>query len=188
MERTFLMVKPDGVKRGLVGEVYKRIERTGLKIVALKMAYPTKKQAESFYPSDKEWLINIGKKGERSYRDKGREFKMDYKEYGLMVKSWLVDFLLLGPVVLSVVEGSNAIEIVRKIVGTTEPRIADAGTIRGDYSADSLENANDQKRASRNLVHASTSKEDAEKEINFWFKKEEIVSYKRVDEELILGK
>ncbi len=188
MERTFLMIKPDGVKRGLIGEVYKRIESSGLKIVAMKMIYPSKKQAEDFYPKNEEWLMNIGKKGKKGYEDKGLKFKWDLKEYGLLVRSWLVNYLLSGPVVPSVIEGPNAIEMIRKVVGNTEPRQAELGTIRGDFSIDSYDLANKLERPVKNIVHASTSKEDAEKEINFWFKKEEFSSYKRVDEELISGK
>lgn len=188
IERTFLMVKPDGVKRGLIGEVYKRIEKCGLKIVAMKMIYPTKKQAEIFYPSDEEWLLSVGKKGKKTYEEKGILFKWKLKEYGLLVRSWLVNFLVSGPVVVSIIEGPNAIEIVRKIVGNTEPRQAPFGTIRGNFSTDSYDLANRLRRPAKNIVHASSDAKEAEREIKVWFTENEIVNYKRVDEDLIFGK
>ncbi len=186
------MIKPDGVKRGLIGEIIRRIERTGLKVVALKMVWPTKEQAMKFYPSDEGWLRSVAEKSLSVYRqlgiDPARDFGTDDPvAIGRRIKEWLADFLASGPCVAMVVEGNRAIYVVRKIVGATRPFDAEPGTIRGDFSTDSPELANLLKRPLRNLVHASDSPETAEFEINFWFSKDEIYSYRRADEGIIYG-
>ena len=192
MERTFVMIKPDGVARGLIGEIIKRIERTGLKIVGLKMVWPTKEQAMRFYPSSEEWLRSVAEKSLSIYRSLGIDPKKDFGtddplKIGMTIKDWLASFLASGPCVAMVVEGNRAIQVVRKIVGATRPFDAAPGTIRGDFSTDSPELANTLKRPLRNLVHASDSPETAEFEIGFWFSKEEIYSYRRADENIIYG-
>lgn len=192
MERTFVLIKPDGVLRGLIGEIISRIERTGLKIVALKMVKPSKEEAMNFYPSDEEWLKSVANKSLSVYKQLGLDPKKDFGtddpvEIGKIIKEWLAEFLASGPCVAMVIEGNRAIEVIRKIVGATRPYEALPGTIRGDFSTDSPELANILKRPLRNLVHASDSKETAEKEIKFWFSDEEIISYKRADENIIYG-
>jgi nucleoside diphosphate kinase (EC 2.7.4.6) len=192
MERTFVLLKPDAVQRGLIGEIISRFERTGLKIVALKMIRPTKEQAMNFYPSDEEWLTSVANKSLTVYKQLGIDPKKDFGttdpiEIGKIIKEWLAEFIASGPCVAMVIEGNRAIEVVRKIVGATRPYEAQPGTIRGDYSTDSPELANILKRPLRNLVHASDSKEVAEKEIKFWFKDDEIIKYKRADENIIYG-
>ncbi|MEM5793493.1 MAG: nucleoside-diphosphate kinase [Candidatus Aenigmatarchaeota archaeon] len=189
-ERTLFMVKPDGVKRGLVGECLKRLENAGLKVTAMKMVYPTKKQAEDHYPNERddiEWFKTVAKKGREGYEKRGLKFPYEDMEYARNVKRWLVDYLTSGPVVVSVIEGPNAIEMVRKICGATEPGQATVGTIRGDFSVDTYKLANSLERPLKNLVHASSSQKDAEKEIKVWFKKEEILDYKRFDEDGMFG-
>jgi nucleoside-diphosphate kinase len=192
MERTFVLIKPDAVQRGLIGEIIARFEKTGLKVVALKMVKPTKEQALKFYPSDEQWLISVANKSLTVYKQLGLDPKKDFAtddpvEIGKIIKDWLADFLASGPCVAMVIEGNRAVEVVRKIVGATRPYEAEPGTIRGDFSTDSPELANILKRPLRNLVHASDSKEVAEKEIKFWFNDNEIISYKRADEGIIYG-
>jgi nucleoside-diphosphate kinase len=192
MERTFVLIKPDAVQRGLIGEIIARFEKTGLKIVALKMVKPTKEQALKFYPSDEQWLISVANKSLTVYKQLGLDPKKDFGtdnpvEIGKIIKDWLADFLASGPCVAMVIEGNRAVEVVRKIVGATRPYEAEPGTIRGDFSTDSPELANILKRPLRNLVHAADSKEVAEKEIKFWFNDNEIISYKRADEGIIYG-
>jgi nucleoside-diphosphate kinase len=192
MERTFVLIKPDAVQRGLIGEIISRFEKTGLKVVALKMVKPTKEQALKFYPSDEQWLISVANKSLTVYKQLGLDPKKDFGtddpvEIGKIIKDWLADFLASGPCVAMVIEGNRAVEVVRKIVGATRPYEAEPGTIRGDFSTDSPELANILKRPLRNLVHASDSKEVAEKEIKFWFNDNEIISYKRADEGIIYG-
>ncbi|SRR5579875_1029383 len=192
MERTFVMIKPDGVQRGLVGEIISRFERTGLKVVALKMVRPSKEQAMKFYPSDEEWLKTVANKSLSVYKQLNLDPKKDFGtddpiEIGKKIKEWLAEFLASGPCVAIVIEGNRAIEVVRKIVGATRPYEAQPGTIRGDFSTDSPELANIMKRPLRNLIHASDSKEVAEREIKFWFNENEIYNYKRADENIIYG-
>jgi nucleoside-diphosphate kinase len=141
MERTFVMVKPDGVQRGLIGEAVRRIERKGLKIVAMKMMKIEKELAENHYAEHKE------------------------KPFF----SALVSYITSGPVVAMVVEGRNAVKVVRTLVGATNPAEANPGTIRGDFGLD----------VGRNIIHASDSIESAEREINLFFTSSEIVEYDR---------
>ena len=190
-ERTLFMVKPDGVKRGLVGECFRRIENAGLKITAMKMVFPSRTQAERHYPNEKDdidWFKTVAKKGREGYEKRGLKFPFDDMEYARNIKKWLVDYLVSGPIVVSVIEGPNAIEMVRKIAGATEPGQAGVGTIRGDLSVDNYQLANSLERPLKNIVHASSSKKDAEKEINVWFDEEEIINYKRCDEEVMFEK
>lgn len=183
------MIKPDGVKRGLIGEIIKRFEQAGLKIVGLKMYHMTKEEADRFYPSDDEWFVNVGNKTINSYKELGLSVKEEFgtedpKEIGKVIKTWLTSFVSSGPVVLMVLEGNHAIRKVRSMIGSTIPINANPGTIRGDFSSDSADLANLQKRAIMNVVHASDSPKSAEYEINFWFDEKELYEYRKVDETL----
>lgn len=185
-ERTYLMMKPDGVVRGLTGEVIKRIERVGLKIVALKMFWATPEQIDEHYPKDDGWLKRIGQKTKANYDKYGLDVKSlgtdDDKKIGLMVRSWLLDYLTSAPMIKMVIEGPHAVDLIRKMAGNTIPSQAEMGTIRGDFSVDSAAFANRDKRAIFNVIHASETPEEAEHEINFWFGPEEIFDYERVEE------
>lgn len=186
LERTFIMVKPDGVQRGLIGEIISRLERRGLKIVALKMVKPTLEHLDQHYPSDEAWIERLGDKGFKVFEEYGINPKEQMgtdsrKEAGKMVRGWLINYLTEAPVVAMVVEGVHAIDMVRKISGNTLPSKADIGTIRGDYSVDSPAAANLEGRAIKNIIHASENTEEAEHEIDHWFAAEEIMSYKRSD-------
>lgn len=185
-ERTYLMMKPDGVVRGLTGEVIKRIERVGLKIVALKMFWATKDQIDEHYPKDDAWLMRIGQKTKVNYDKYGLEIKTlgtdNDKEIGLMVRSWLLDYLTSAPMIKMVIEGPHAVDLIRKMAGNTIPAQAEMGTIRGDFSVDSAAFANRDKRAIFNVIHASETPQEAEHEIDFWFGPEEIHDYERVEE------
>lgn len=155
IEATLILVKPDGVMRGLIGEIIKRFEQRGLKVAGLKMV----RIDEDF--SKQHYVEHIGKKF--------------YKG--------LEEFITSGPVVAFVVEGVDAIELVRKIVGQTEPKVAPPGTIRGDYAHVSAGHADEKGITIKNLVHASGNKEEAEREVNLWFSIEELHSYPNVHEE-----
>lgn len=185
-ERTYLMMKPDGVVRGLTGEVIKRIERVGLKIVALKMFWATKDQIDEHYPKDDAWLMRIGQKTKVNYDKYGLEIKTlgtdNDKEIGLMVRSWLLEYLTSAPMIKMVIEGPHAVDLIRKMAGNTIPAQAEMGTIRGDFSVDSAAFANRDKRAIFNVIHASETPQEAEHEIDFWFGPEEIHDYERVEE------
>ena len=187
-EKTCVLVKPDGVRRGLSGEIIHRIEQRGLKIIALSMVLPTKKQIDDHYPKNEEWIARLGEKTMVTYNKYGidpvKELgTRDTLKIGKMVRSWILDYMISGPSVKMIVQGVHAVDMVRKMAGNTCPNIADMGTIRGDYSVDSPAAANNEYRAIHNLIHASETPEEAEHEIDFWFKKDEIYSYKRSEEE-----
>ncbi|MBI4215735.1 MAG: nucleoside-diphosphate kinase [Parcubacteria group bacterium] len=186
-EKTFVLLKPDGVRRGLIGEVIKRIEQRGLKIAALEMARASREQIDGHYPHDEEWIRRVGRKTYETYQKYGYDAKSelgteDLLEIGQMVRRWLLDFMTSGPVVKIVVEGVHAVDAVRKLVGNTMPALAEMGTIRGDFSVDSAALANKEKRAVFNLVHASETPKEAEHEIAYWFGKDSIQTYKRTDD------
>ena len=188
MEKTLVLVKPDGVARGLVGEVLRRFERVGLKIVGLKMVWVTKDHVDKHYPKDEAYLSSIGRKSLESYQKYGLDAKAQIGtdnplEIGQMVRGWLLDYISSGPVVTIALEGIHAIDNVKKLAGPTLPTIALPGTIRGDFSIDSAYLGNSEKRAIKNIVHISDNLKEAEYEVNLWFKKEELFSYKRADEE-----
>ena len=181
-ERTFLLIKPDGVKRGLIGEIIHRIEQRGLKIIALEMFQATKEQMDNHYPKDEKWITRIGEKTFKTYEKYGYDVlselgTTDKKEIGLKVRGWLVDFMCSAPMVKMIVEGGHAIEMIRKLAGNTMPSIAEMGTIRGDFSVDSAALANREKRAVKNIVHASETPEEAAHEMSLWFAIEDICSF-----------
>ncbi len=184
-ERTFVMVKPDGVQRGLVGEIIKRLERVGLKITALKMVIPTEEQCWTHYNKDDAWFM---KKGERTISDRqslGLPVDKDAMEYGKDIIRALVKFMTSGPVVAMVLSGNQAVGIVTKLVGGTEPLTSDVGTIRGDFTLDSYNLSSQDERAVRNLIHCSDKPEEAEREMQIWFKPEEIIEYRQLNEEIL---
>lgn len=193
MERTVVLVKPDGVKRGLVGEIISRFERAGLKIVAMKMVWVNEDHAAHHYPvSRTEWIESIGKRALETYKEYGRDpgedlDTMDPTEIGKKMAKWLVDFLTSGPVVAMLLEDENAITTVRKMIGHTFGDKAVPGTIRGDFTHSRGYSSFASKRAGHNLVHASGNKEEAQFEEDLWFKKDEIYMYHRVDEEMFLA-
>jgi len=169
-ERTLVVIKPDGVKRNLIGEIIRRYESEGLAIIGMKMMTVSDELIGKHYPEDDEYVISLGEKSQ-----KAGNATDNVKEQGLMVLKALREYLTEGPVVAMVIEGEDAIQRVRKITGYTDPATADKGTIRGDLGEDSINASNSQGRACRNLIHASGNPEEAEKEINLWFSKKEIV-------------
>ncbi|MEK7541692.1 MAG: nucleoside-diphosphate kinase [Patescibacteria group bacterium] len=189
-ERTFMLVKPDGVKRGLVGECVTRVEQRGLKVIAMKMVRPTEAHARGHYPGTEEWLRGMGEKTLESYRkydkDPVKELgTADPLKIGEIIYGWNTEFLTSGPTVAIVISGIHAIDMVRKIVGKTLPAFAEMGTIRGDYSVDSPVLANLDKRAIHNLVHASGDSAEAAHEIRHWFGEGDIHDYKRAEEDIM---
>jgi len=164
-ERTLILLKPDAVQRNLIGEIISRFERAGLKIIAMKFLLPTKEQAYKHYVKNEEEIEALGNRSIEGKRKNGVEVTIDPKVLGQSIIDKLVEFLSQSPVVAMVLEGSNSIPIVRKIVGSTEPLNSDVGTIRGDYTIDSYELADDDNRAVRNLIHASANEFDANYEI-----------------------
>lgn len=180
------MIKPDGVRKGLIGEITGRFEQRDLKIVAIEMFQPTREQIDNHYPKDEAWIRRLGQKTLSTYEKYGMDptkelGTKDDLEIGTMVRGWLMDFMVSAPLVRMVVEGIHAVDMVRKICGATLPYLADMGTIRGDYSADSPAVANAEKRAVMNLVHASETSAEAEHEIKYWFGGRDVIfGYKRL--------
>ena len=178
------MIKPDGVRKGLIGEIIKRMEQRDLKIVALEMFQPTYKEMDNHYPKSDAWINRLGERTSGTYAKYGHDLKRDFgttdlKKVGKVVRSWLIDYMVSAPLVKMVVQGVHSVDMVRKIVGATMPYSADMGTIRGDFSADSAISANIEKRAIYNLIHASETPEEAAHEIKHWFGKKGIYKYKR---------
>ncbi len=191
-ERTLVFMKPDGVRRGLIGEVVGRFERVGLKVIGMKMLRAAPSLLERHYPSEEGFLRTLGGKTREAFEAAGLDVRSqvgtdDALVIGRQVRQWLIDFVASGPVVAFVLEGTHAVAVTRKLVGDTLPFRAAPGTIRGDFSADSPTVANLQKRPVRNLVHASGTPEEAALEIGLWFSANELQDYRRVDEDLVLG-
>ncbi len=185
-ERTLVVVKPDGVQRTLIGEIIGRFERTGLKLVAMKMCIPTTEHVEKHYTLDPEWRRITGEKRVKAAKEKGEKLETeDPFEITAVILEKLKKYLTSGPVVAMVWQGAHATELVRKIVGGTEPRSSDVGTIRGDYVLDSYVMADTDGRAVRNLVHASGTAKESEAEIAHWFTKDELIDYKLVQESIL---
>ncbi|OGZ32690.1 MAG: nucleoside-diphosphate kinase [Candidatus Portnoybacteria bacterium RBG_13_40_8] len=189
-EKTVVLIKPDGVKRGLIGEITSRIERRGLKVIALEMIWATKQQMDDHYPKDEKWINRLGEKTKANYEKYGYEIKKelgtdDNIKIGKMIREWLIDYMTSGPLIKMIVKGIHAVDMIRKLVGDTLPASAEMGTIRGDFSVDSSAAANRSKRAVHNIVHASETIAEAEHEIEFWFAPEEIHDYKRAEEDIM---
>ena len=185
-EKTFVIVKPDGVQRSLIGEVMKRFEKVGLKLVGIKMLVPTEEQVEKHYTLDLNWKIKAGEKAIKAYKEKGKKpFSEVPVELGEFILKGLKKYLTSGPVVIMVWQGAHAVPIVRKIVGGTEPLTSDVGTIRGDYVLDSYEMSDSDGRSCRNVLHASSSLEEAQNEIKLWFKNEELIDYRLIQEVIL---
>jgi nucleoside-diphosphate kinase len=184
-------MKPDAVKRGIVGEILHRFERAGLKMVAVRMFLVDEELASSHYPNSDEWKKKVGQRTIDECEKYGIDVKenmgtTDPIEVGNIVKHWNMEFLMSGPVLAIVFEGVNAIDRVRSLVGDTIPTKAQPGTVRGDFSLDSALAANRRKRTVYNLIHASGSVEEAAVEIKLWFKDDPMLSYRRVHEDLYL--
>ncbi|HEV8601739.1 MAG TPA: nucleoside-diphosphate kinase [Patescibacteria group bacterium] len=190
-DMTFVMIKPDGVRRGLTGEIIRRIEQRGLKVIALEMYQPTREEIDNHYPKDETWITRLGHKTLSTYEKYGfsalEEMGTDKpEEIGPEVRKWLIEYMTSGPIVKLVVQGVHAVDMVRKLAGNTQPALAEMGTIRGDYSVDSAASANKDKRAIHNLLHASETAEEAQHEIEHWEMKGKLHSYKRIEEDLMI--
>lgn len=185
-ERTLVLVKPDGVQRGLIGEVTSRFERVGLKLVAMKMMVADADHIEKHYTLDPEWRRITGEKTIKGYLDKGQTPpSTDPLEITGKILTNLKRFMTIGPIIAMVWEGAHAQKIVKKLTGGTEPLSSDVGTIRGDYVLDSYRMSDQEGRVIRNIVHCSGSEKEAEDEVKHWFKPEEIINYRLVQEQIL---
>ncbi len=188
IEHTLVLLKPDAVQRALIGEILSRFERTGFKVVGLKMCYASKDIAGRHYADDEAWLVSVGEKAKKAAESKGQKVSGTPKELGQRVRQMLIEFITMSPTVAIVLEGHDVINKVRVIVGDTAPSKAAPGTIRGDFSFDSYGLADVSGRPIQNLIHASDAPESAKREIDIWFRKDEIHPYQRVDESLLYRK
>ncbi len=184
-EQTLVIIKPDGVQRSLMGEIMNRIERTGLKFVAVKFLVPNAEQCWKHYNKDEEWYLKKGTRVTEDRKAHGMPIQKDPMEYGKDIIQANVDFFTSGPVLAFIVEGNQSIAIVKKLVGETEPLTSDIGTIRGDLTVDSYALSSLDNRAVRNLIHCSDSPEEAMREIPLWFTPNEIVSYRLLQEQVL---
>lgn len=184
-ERTLVIVKPDGVQRGLIGEILKRFERTGLKFVAMKFMLPQADQCWKHYNKDEAWFMLKGNRIVEDRKNQGLSIDKGPLEYGKDIIQSNVDFFTSGPVLAFIIEGNQSVAIVKKLVGGTEPTTSDVGTIRGDFTVDSYALSSIDNRAVRNLVHCSDSPEEAEREIPLWFDESESVSYRLIQEQVL---
>jgi nucleoside-diphosphate kinase len=175
IERTLVLIKPDAVKRKLIGKIISRFEQVDLTIEEMKLINkPAFNTVAKHYPEKKEWLQLIGQKTIESYQKYNFDLKKDLGtedtlQIGKQVRKWLIEYITEGPIIAIIITGNHAIEVVRKMIGHTAPIFADLGTIRGDFSIDSAEFADKEGRAIYNLVHASGNSEEAIEEITLWF-------------------
>ena len=185
-ERTLIVIKPDGIQRSLVGEIILRYERIGLKLMALKMLILSPEFVEQHYTLDPTWLKKTGEKTIAGYEAKGlKPPSKNPEEISAKILEGLKKYVTAGPVIAMVWQGAHAVQIARKVTGGTEPLVSDVGTIRGDFVLDSYQMADTDGRAVRNLIHASGSPEEADKEIAHWFTKEELMRYKVMQEKIL---
>lgn len=184
-ERTFVILKPDTVQRALMGEVIKRFERTGLKFTAMKMFVPTREQLMTHYNKDEAWFLKKGNRIIEDLKAQGLPVEKDALSYGREIIETIVKYMTAAPVVAMILEGNQAVGVVTKLVGTTEPSTSDVGTIRGDYTVDSYAHSSFENRAVRNLIHCSESPEEAEREIGIWFPPSEVMNYVTAQERIM---
>ena len=184
-ERTFVILKPDTVQRSLMGEVIKRFERTGLKCTAMKMFMADEARLLQHYNKDDAWFLKKGTRIVEEMQTQGRSVEKEPIEYGKDIIRTIVHYMEAAPVVALVFEGNESVAVVTKLVGTTEPKTSDVGTIRGDFTVDSYSHSSYENRSVRNLIHCSESPAEAEREIAIWFKEEDIMNYVTAQERIM---
>ncbi len=186
LEKTLVVIKPDGVQRSLIGEIVGRFERAGLKLVGIKMLVPNEDFVEAHYTIDPEWRVKTGEKRIKAALERGQEIpSLDPLVITDIILKKLKKYITSGPVIAMVWQGVHSVAVVRKLVGGTEPLSSDVGTIRGDFVLDSYEISDLDNRAVRNLVHASGTPDEAEKEIKHWFSDNELIVYKLVQDQIL---
>lgn len=188
IERTLIAIKPESIQRHLIGEFIQKFEKRGLKLVAMKLIAPTKEQVGKHYPDDESWYVATGTKTLKNYQEKGIDPGKGPVELAKEIRERLMEHLTDRPVIFMIWSGPHACALGRKTAGATNPLIADIGSIRGDYSIESYELADDLNRVVHTLVHASGSAKEAEAEIKIWFSDDEILDYDLVTETVFYEK
>lgn len=188
-ERTFVLLKPDAIQRGLIGDIINRFEKIGLKIVAMKMHVLPEDKIWTHYNKDEAWYTRKGAGIVENRKKLGLPIEKEAVEYGKDIIRAMIKYMQAGPCVSMVIEGNQAQAVVKRLVGGTEPATADTGTIRGDYSLDSYFLCDvDGSRGMRNLIHCTDPADGAEawsREVSIWFTAEEIVNYRLVSEAML---
>ena len=189
IERSLVLMKPDAIRRGIVGEILTRFERMGLKVVGAKLINIDKEMGAMHYNHDEKWAEKVGNINLNECEEFGVDpieaFGTDDPiEIGKKVDEWNSEFLSMGPVFAMVLEGVHAVQRIRDHVGKTFSLISPPGTIRGDYGLDSSLAGMRRQRTSYNMIHASGSVEEAKQEIELWFDDTELLDYKRTHEDL----
>lgn len=186
-EKTFVILKPDTIQRSLVGEITQRLERTGLKLVGVKMIQATEDKLTEHYGKQDDWYIEKGTKRIRLLKEAGKlvDESRPPIEYGKDIIRGVVRYMQSSPVVAMVWEGNQAVAIVKKLVGTTDPTTSDVGTIRGDYQLDSYSLSDAEQRGIRNLLHCSDQVTEAQREIDIWFTAAELADYRHINEAIL---
>lgn len=181
MERTLILIKSDAIERNLTEEIIKRYEGVGLRVIAKKTVKADKELAAKHYPDSDSQIVGMGNKTLKAAKDAGKLDSVkeifgteNPKEIGMILRERLIESITSSTVIAIVLEGENAIQKAREVTGFTDPSKAENGTIRSDFGDDSIYKANSERRATRNLVHASGNKEEAEREISLWFSPEEL--------------
>lgn len=185
LERTLVIIKPDGVQRSLVGDIIKRYERTGLKLVALRFGIIDEKKLWEHYNKDDAWFLKKGTKIVEDKKASGLPITKEAIEYGRDIIGQLVKFMTSGPTITMVWQGNQAAAVVRKITGETEPSTSDVGTIRGDLTLDSYGIAAVDDRAVRNLIHCSENAAEGAREVSLWFTENELLNYRLLNEAIL---
>lgn len=184
-ERTFVMLKPDTVQRGLMGDLIKRFEATGLKCTTMKMFMADEDRLFKHYNKDDEWFEKKGVGIVEDLKAQNIEVTKEPIEYGKDIIRANAKFMMSAPVVAMVWEGNQAVAVIKKLVGSTEPATSDVGTVRGDYTIDSYSHAAFEDRAVRNLVHCSDEVSEAEREIDLWLNSDEVMDYVSAQERIL---
>jgi nucleoside-diphosphate kinase len=191
MEKTLLIIKPDAVKRAMIGTIIETFEKTGLKLLAAKMVRPEADVIRNHYPGTNEWLVEMGNKTLASFKQAGTDVQKvmgteDPTKLGQFVYDRLIKYWQEGPIVAMVFEGPNAVPVARKLRGHTIPALSEPGTLHAAYSYDSSTLSSTLDRVVKTFIHASGSVEEANREIEYWFKGVKFESYKRETDELYL--
>ncbi len=179
IEQTLVLIKPDGVLRGIIGEIIQRFEKVGVKIVGLKMLKAPRKILEKHYYKDEKWCRE---KGELYKKRLGLQENLDPISIGKNIVEGLIEDMQYSPIIAMVLEGHNVVKTVKKLTGPTDIDEALPGTIRGDYSHDTFYLANLSNRPNLTIIHTTDNPDDSKKEIALWFKPNEVFSYSKPDE------
>ncbi len=193
IEKTVIILKPDALKRALVGEIFEQFEQVGLKLLAAKMVQPSQEVIKKHYPGTEAWVKEMGEKTLSSFKQSGLDVKEkmgtnDSLKLGQFVYNRLINYWQKGPIIVSVWEAPHAVDIARKLRGHTIPYLAEPGTIHARYSLDSSPWSADLDRVVMTFIHASGSPAESEREMRYWFNTTDFKTYKRETDELYLEK